>query len=355
MVAFSRSDSMSGESGATLQLSAYAEQVLRGATFDARKMLQRPRRTADTAEQEEEERRWRATVRILDYLNSGTAQLTYDTLSWMEDKIMGVAKHGVSCSREADYWNSTYMKIGRIPKYWKAEWLVTHYASDGLDAQTLARVDEKDSGAVGYIFDFATATHAHMHLPRPMLRKKLCNIAFKGRADSVNRITKEWVENAIAADGSVNWQAHGVFRFKKCEDETVDLIHVSGSTVKWDTAIDIFAKNIQLELNVWDSASKITVGKQDLPLCRLFEKKVGPNTDELMNPRGSFFNAFAEKLAEELAKKEKVEDFPTVGGGQGDLHTKLDENLKRKRAAAVAQKSTKRKKLHQTLVGTLVV
>jgi hypothetical protein len=109
--------------GTAMALSEEAAIVLKGGTFDARKWVWRPKRTGDSDWDDQADRVFRAKVRILDALKDGDPQLTFNTLSFIEDTVMGIKARVAVNARDAETWHSTYVTVGRLPKYWRGQWV----------------------------------------------------------------------------------------------------------------------------------------------------------------------------------------------------------------------------------------
>jgi hypothetical protein len=231
MVAASSAGARSSGDIPKFTFSEECRQALQGAKFDARKWLVKPRKTGDAEADEASNRCFRSRIKLVDVLRQ-RPDLVEATLSFAEDRALGFQPvvHGsptVKCQR----WNSTYMVVGKIPKYWRGEWLEKHYNAQGFTKQVLGALDSSDASALNYIFDFVCGVVPTTKLPRAMLPKVVCDRVFEKRAAQLGRCTPEWVAKAIGDEHKVDWMKAGCYTFLKDEDKNLWMKHCSGEKV----------------------------------------------------------------------------------------------------------------------------
>lgn len=368
---FQKSSSLSlpSDSGAststtatTMPLSDQAQHVLRGGSFDARKFLCRTRSTGDSSVDDEADKEFRAKLRIVDAFNCCERQLVHDTLGFIEDKVLGFKAKAGQTDRKADAWNSTYMKVGKLPKYWRAQWIATRFGQTvGWGASTLAAIDERDSNSINYIFDLWCGVTPSTHLPSSCILKDMCDEIFYRRALKLGRANKAWADAALKQDHSIDWSQNGCFKFTKAAEGDMKLVHISNAEVACPGAIDVLSGEVSLEMNCWDALSKITMLRQEMVLFKFFDRGVGPNVAELQNPRGTAFDHFAKDIESEIMRQREEEaknkSSSVSTSALVELDQQLDRNLKGNRRLSAQQAMAKSggKKMHNTLVGSIAV
>jgi hypothetical protein len=116
------------------------------------------------------------------------------TLSFAEDRALGFQP--VAEASGGERWNSTYMVVGKIPKYWRGEWLEKHYHVLGFTKEALGALDSRDPTALNYIFDFICGVLPTTKLPRTLLTKVVCDRVFLKGAAQLGRCTPDLLNNA---------------------------------------------------------------------------------------------------------------------------------------------------------------
>lgn len=192
------------------------KQALKGGAFDARQWVTRPRRTGDNDLDEILNRRFRSMVKLLDILKQ-RADVVEAVQGFAEDRVLGFQPVGKLSKdkREETCWNSTYMTVMKIPKYWRAEWLTRLYSRAGFTEPAIKTIDAKDPSAVSWLFDFVTGIVPTTKVPREMIDKDVCDASFFKRSEALGRVTKEWFKRAVAPDGTVNAIAGGYYQLQK--------------------------------------------------------------------------------------------------------------------------------------------
>ena len=204
--------------------SAECLHVLRGGGFEARRFLAKPRKNAS----EEEMEAFRSQLRVVDLMNSNQKTLPGKLLRMAEDTLQGfTAKPVKDQDRSRPSWHVTYMHVEKLPKYWRAEFLVKHYSQHGCTEELVVRMDSKCSESINNVFDFVCGLTPTSKLPRSCLNKRVCDVSCKSRADAIGRATKAFFQGAIGSDGSIDWGRYGCYRVTGTA-ETPIVIHTSG-------------------------------------------------------------------------------------------------------------------------------
>ena len=201
-----------------------------GGNFDARSFVSKPKRTGQEHVDEQAFLAFKNLIKILD-LCQQRPDIIPAMVNYGESRVMG-HKMGLSTAggKGEDTFNPTYVKIGKLPKYWRAEFLTKHMSGVGLSPDVIEKVDKKSAAGVNQIFEYVTALPDSSSLPREMLSKEVCDSALASRVKALGRATAEFVGKAISQDGSLNWRDSGCYEIRKDGDELV-VAHVSGSQV----------------------------------------------------------------------------------------------------------------------------
>ena len=137
-------------------------------------------------------------------------------------------------------FNSTYMKVMKIPKYWRMGFLLKHCEKIGMTGDILAAIDEKNQDNINAIFDFFCGVHGEAKLPRACIDKTICDMTFAQRMVQLRRATAAWVNKAVDMYGNVDW-SHGCFVFGKQKGEMV-ISHCDDSNAQvWSYVIESVA------------------------------------------------------------------------------------------------------------------
>jgi hypothetical protein len=150
----------------------------------------------------------------LSLLRRSAFQRVVHHLETHEDEILtawsilqaGMAKPTSSVPKR-DSWDRTVCSIARLPKYWKAQWLVAQDKSTKPMTQRLLDLaDANDLQAVHHIFNAVTLTMPGTVLP-PEARdcKAVCDLMFQKRLQSVGSPLTDWASRYISDTGKVDW------------------------------------------------------------------------------------------------------------------------------------------------------
>lgn len=197
----------------SIQYSEKCLLALRGGSFDARGFLPKPKRACEEAEET-----WRKKLKLIDILNSHPGEVDA-ALTWVTDRVCGFARKAREGERTTPCWPSTYMCVGKLPKYWRAEYLVAELASRGFSTERCKAIDQADAEDVNRIFDFLHGVHQNTKLPRCCLDKFVCTSVFRARMQELGRAAA-FMERLVKC-GSVDWTKMGAYELVKRGEDIV--------------------------------------------------------------------------------------------------------------------------------------
>lgn len=191
-----------------------------GGTFDARGFLQKPKRQCPEAEEN-----WRKKLKLLDILNSNPNEVDA-ALTWVTDRVCGFARKAREGERTTPCWPSTYMTVGKLPKYWRAEYLVAELSSRGFSTERCRSIDQADPEDITRIFDFLHGVHGSTRLPRCCLDKFVCSSVFRERLNDLGRAAAFMA--ALVRVGRVDWTQMGAYKVVKNSAIQIVIKHCDG-------------------------------------------------------------------------------------------------------------------------------
>lgn len=217
--------------------SIHAQHAMAGGAMDARKFFKKAKPTGNEKKDELERMQFKTKIKIMDLLCQ-REDLLQPTLSWIEEKIMGVQsckKKMVGPSSEPK-WPSTYIYMERIPKYWRGEMLLSFLSRHGLTSRHLTALDAAFPNGINQIFDFLLAVHPKTKIPRAALDKKIMQGALVDRMQKLGRAHAAWLNlltNNLADPPELHWDKAGVYQFEKAVGQGGGFIlkHVNGDQV----------------------------------------------------------------------------------------------------------------------------
>lgn len=137
----------------------------------------------------------------------------------------GAAKNGKECNTP---FPNTYTRFRLIPKYFKWSWIQKQCPL--FTAEVIEKVDYSDPDGCNQVFEFGTGRHASSRVPpvcwnRLIMSMTLTKIyELRGK-----RFTKEWFEQLVQVDGTLNWAAAGAWKPAAKYSGVVKVVeHVSG-------------------------------------------------------------------------------------------------------------------------------
>eukprot|EP00975_Prorocentrum_lima_P023162 4873435-Prorocentrum_lima.AAC.1 len=110
----------------------------------------------------------------------------------------------------------------KIPKYWRAEFMVKNLGKHGLTTQKLSQIDAGLPNAINEMFDFLLAFHSKTKIPRVCLDKSIMMSFFTERLTEIGRGTHEWLmalTDNFAQPHVLNWAGAGCCSVLKEQDE----------------------------------------------------------------------------------------------------------------------------------------
>lgn len=330
-----------GSNDKSIHYSEKCLMALRGGTFDARGFLQKPKRQCPEAEEN-----WRKKLKLLDILNSNPNEVDA-ALTWVTDRVCGFARKAREGERTTPCWPSTYMTVGKLPKYWRAEYLVAELSSRGFSTERCRSIDQADPEDITRIFDFLHGVHGSTRLPRCCLDKFVCSSVFRERLNDLGRAAAFMA--ALVRVGRVDWTQMGAYKLVKNSATQIVIKHCDGDEAcgrrgtgdaehsleialwvvnlvampqgscrvcvcgwgwclslfvrrqaPWPSYFQIVGMEVNLESNFAEHLAKVVLPSDEIPLAKKIGGKTGPNADRLVNKDGRFLSNFAAPIAERI-------------------------------------------------------
>lgn len=172
-------------------------------------------------------------------------------------------------------WDRTVATVGRLPKYWLAQFITENDASaQKFSRKLLDLVDSEDVAGIRKIFYMATQTSAAT--PLPMLArqsKALCGKLFLARLLQVNNPLQGLAAKLVNFEnGKLKWLTGGPYSIKFVEGKATTITYLNGDNV--DVAAQcVLTQDFEIR-DPWDAWSAIAIkGIQRYPLHELFKSE----------------------------------------------------------------------------------
>lgn len=206
--------------------------ALSGGTFDVRAWFRKAPRDARCGEEDTEANMmWRAKVKLIDLLNQ-KPELLNATLCFVEDKVMGAATGGKD-PKNAARWPATYCTWDKVPKYWKAEFILERMRDGGLTSEYLSFIDGKNAAAVNELFTYLLAVNLKWKFPRALLDKAAMWECLRRRFEALGRGTPEWLTGVTGGMQSLalDWGKHGCYTLTQAQNG-ITITHCDGDEAR---------------------------------------------------------------------------------------------------------------------------
>lgn len=112
-----------------------------------------------------------------------------------------------------DYFHNTYVNFNALPKYWIAEWMVSHC---GFKQEFVDLLGSGAPGQLRQVFTFFTGCSEFSFWPRPLLRKDLLVELLSFMCVQLGSRYKN-SEKHVSAQGKISWSTAGVYKFEWAE------------------------------------------------------------------------------------------------------------------------------------------
>lgn len=244
-------------------------------------------------------------------------------------------------------WDISVAYISRLPKYWKAQWLVkqTEGIQNGFTQQMCDLIDSRDTSAIDKLFRMFTETKGSTKIPMPCRRSKdICARTFASRAATVAAGMHEFVKKFVKASGEIDWARGGAYRLKWAEGKATQVVYMNGDTAN---VMNDITKEFVIK-DPWDHllARADGPGAAKYQLADYFEAGTGPHKN-ILDKRGQVLDLIANTLqqqADEASKQLAANTFDEAEHFIGQAASEL-----RKKRLQAAQKraaeSSKRRRL----------
>lgn len=193
-------------------------------------------------------------------------------------------------------WDLSVAYVSRLPKYWKAQWLVkqTEGMERGFTRQLCDLIDSKDSSAIDKLFRMFTETKGSTRIPVACRRSKdICARTFAARAVTVAAGMHDFASKYVKPSGDIDWVRGGAYRLEWADQKAVNVVYMNGDTAPIQN--DITRKFVIKD--PWDHlcARADGPGAAKYALADYFESGTGPHKNAL-DKRGQVLDNIADKL-----------------------------------------------------------
>lgn len=120
-----------------------------------------------------------------------------------------------------DWFHHTYSTLKMVPKYWWVAFFMNH---TGASRHTLDAIEKKNASGLRQVAAFMFGVRDSMHWPQRAHRKLLLTQWDRGMR------WRDWWQNAVAADGTIDWVNHGPFELVFDGQLVTQVKHISGET-----------------------------------------------------------------------------------------------------------------------------
>lgn len=130
-----------------------------------------------------------------------------------------------------------------------------------LTTAELDIIDDYDSSAVRWIFEFFTQTDAGVPLPRVCLEKTVCADVFSARLNQVGKRYDGWKERAVnLSTGQIDWAIGGCYSLRWSTDGIASHIVHCGTGHEVEVESYQISKDWKIVDNVHDLQTKLVKG-----------------------------------------------------------------------------------------------
>lgn len=230
---------------------------------------------------------------------------------------MGMCVGTNSQTKDCDRWPSTYTKVGRLPKYWKAA-LIADASGGEMSKELLSKVDSKDEQAIEMMFSLFTQTILEVYLPRLCLVKATCKRFFEARHKDCGSRMRGWAKKAIRDDGTIDWVAGCPYQLlwaTGAEDaKATQVEHISGDIADLPPYLSV-TRAFKCESPHRDMEARLAKDNFAFSLSDLFKEDLsGPwkfrmsgkekDKKDDSNPFNMLVQVFEREFSEHLRQKE---------------------------------------------------
>ena len=199
---------------------------------------------------------------------------------------------------EADHWDRTVTNVKKLPKSWKAQWLIKNDTSENrpFTKPLLDKMDAKQAGAVEKVFNVVLCiVDATPVTPTMREDKKISSDVFTWRLMVMQNPLKGWCATYVSESGEINWALACPYQLQWPESDPANaagptsatgMLFVGGCYQALNVSIDT---SFQL-IDPWD-VFKARLHKEGNPpinyfMSQFFPVGHGPNSS-LISKKGS--------------------------------------------------------------------
>lgn len=151
--------------------------------------------------------------------------MAFEAWSLIEDCM----RKATSGAPPTDRWNDQYKKLGKLPTYWMASWMITK-AGGRLTTEQLEDMTHKRGEAfIRECFWFVTQCGPADALPEKMLDKLICAKVFNQRHDGLGGRLHKLVQSGIFEGKDLSWTDVGPYTIEWDGQRAKSITHISGA------------------------------------------------------------------------------------------------------------------------------
>ncbi|CAK0897470.1 unnamed protein product [Prorocentrum cordatum] len=331
----------SPQKSSAIQYSEVARVALSGGQFDARSLLKRPRPTGDEEEDDRLTKIFHNKIKLLDVLNQ-REDLVEGARDWTENKMLGItsASKAAAEARKSPTWPGTYMYLEKVAKYWRADWVIKHFARYGASEQWVLALDASSNTGIMELTDFPLAQHGKMKLPRAMLDKEINDGVWVVRLQKFGRLSEEWlklVTNNFEMPPKLYWgkPKAGCYWVERAADGKFLIVHITGDKAPAPSYWTIDVDNIRILDNAYDFQAALLLGDDPNDkgenLAKRFAKGKGPWRSEIVDAKGALYKEMAEGHAKK-AQEEKDRLAKAAAAGPRSIAEDIESQAKKRKS-----------------------
>lgn len=248
------------------------------------------------------------------------------------------ANNTVDDEEQKPEWDSSYTRLGKLPKYWLGENLILMSKKE-LTPEDIKAIDRADGDALRRLHDMATFTTASTALPKDALNKVVCRRMLVSRAEQCGDLMVGWKAIALKG-GTLDELAGGTHTIAWEEGKAKCLKHISGDTVEFDDSVNWNIKKAMIQDNLHHHTASLKQGMSEVLCYKCFP--VGRGSNRFRNKKGDELKAIVAAEVRMLADDKDAGKPPALTPIKDSEGTTMSEMLTDNLATRRAQAAKKR-------------
>jgi hypothetical protein len=180
--------------------------------------LKRERPTGDPAVDDENGRRFRAKLKILDMLNT-YPEHCLRVQERLQDDVLGLSSLVKSQGADVLFDNRVVKKIGKIEPAWKSDYLIRHYSEHCVQLALVTALNKFCPDTLVQASDFLHGVNPDVSMTDEMLDKVVFERVMRRRALDLGRAVPAFFNELEACTGRLfKWSEFGCYKLEKSGD-----------------------------------------------------------------------------------------------------------------------------------------